>query len=81
MLERKGDGVIKTLLRQPREPLETSPREPFWDIFYCGNKQFQHIQEEKFVRLGLIRMGKVSTRKAPGTMAILPAFLASSDAT
>jgi len=40
--ERGGNRVIKVFLGDPRERLETSPREPFRDIFDCGS-EFREI--------------------------------------
>ena len=79
VLERKVNGVINVLLRYPREPLEPSARKPFRDTFDCDGKCRELLWKEPFW-LEFIRMGKTSTKNAPGFRATSTAASASSDA-
>ena len=79
MLEGKVGRFVDLLLRCSCKLLEASSREPFWDIFDCGNGYYQNFFQEPFW-MGSVRMGRVSTRNAPGTRAVSKAVIASSDA-
>ena len=79
MLERRDDGIVKVLPGHPCKGLEASSGKPFRDVFDCGGERCK-ILWERLVRLGSVRMGKVSTRKAPGNMATSTAAIASSEA-
>jgi hypothetical protein len=79
VLERKVNGFINVLLRYPREPLKPSARKPFRDPFNCDGKRRELLWKEP-LWLELIRMGKTSTKNAPGFRATSTAANASSDA-
>jgi hypothetical protein len=77
VLERKGGRTINILLRNSRESLETSPREPFWNVFDCGR---EHLRFGQRILTGTYGWGEHprGSFQVPG--AISTAFIASSDA-
>ena len=79
VVERKISQPIKVLLRFPREAFEACSREPFWDVFDCEERiSMRSFGESRWLKYA--RMGKASTRNAPGNAAAPRATIASSDA-
>ena len=77
-LQRKVYGFIDTLLRNSREPLEFGPREPFRNMFDCGEASAMRLLGRNLDQKNA-RMGKVSTKKLDVKPAFT-AFVASTDA-
>ena len=77
-LQRKVYGLIDTLLRYSRGPLESRPGEPFRNTFDCEKASGMRLLGRNLDRRNA-RMGKVSTKKLDLKPAFT-AFIASTDA-